>query len=316
MTKKELEIPLSSLLEERAIHHKCGIITKQYHVLPSIGTGSSTSYSYDGLQIEYLHLKVNHTCKITSNNAINVFELSFLMNGEKLISCNNTTTETMQQELETLAFNSISNAHTITLFKNTDIKEVKIRMYFDFIKKHQLQKFLPLLLYNSNNHSNCTFVISAFCTKTQDILSELLTDTRTGILQRLFLEAKTLELVSLLHKSESNISTANSIIKKLYDVRKLISSNLSVQFSINELAKEVLLSDTQLKKEHKRVFNTSISEFSLFVRMQKAKELLAHTNKPIYEISDLVGYKNPTHFSAAFKKQTSKTPKQFRNRSR
>ena len=46
--------------------------------------------------------------------------------------------------------------------------------------------------------------------------------------------------------------------------------------------------------------------------MEKAVQLLNLSNKPIYEISDLVGYKNPTHFSAAFKRNFGCTPRQFR----
>ena len=47
-------------------------------------------------------------------------------------------------------------------------------------------------------------------------------------------------------------------------------------------------------------------------RELKAKKLLEYSQKPIYEISEIVGYKNATHFTAAFKKQEGTTPKKFR----
>jgi AraC-like DNA-binding protein len=47
--------------------------------------------------------------------------------------------------------------------------------------------------------------------------------------------------------------------------------------------------------------------------MELARQLLTRTDQLIYEVSEAVGYKNATHFSAAFKRHSGKTPKQFRN---
>ena len=48
--------------------------------------------------------------------------------------------------------------------------------------------------------------------------------------------------------------------------------------------------------------------------MKKAKELLKMTQLPIYEIAEEVGYKNATHFSAAFKRSYKESPKEYRNK--
>lgn len=37
-----------------------------------------------------------------------------------------------------------------------------------------------------------------------------------------------------------------------------------------------------------------------------------NTDLPIYEIAEQIGYKNATHFSAAFKRQEGTTPKKFK----
>jgi len=47
--------------------------------------------------------------------------------------------------------------------------------------------------------------------------------------------------------------------------------------------------------------------------LSKAKNLLKNLQLPIYQIAEDVGYKNATHFSAAFKKQFGHTPKYFRS---
>ena len=133
----------------------------------------------------------------------------------------------------------------------------------------------------------------------------------------MFLESKTLELVAIQLDSKNEpksntIQQTDNQVKKLYKVQHLISADLSVQYSIQELAREVGLNDFILKKEFKRVFNQTIFEYASFRRMEKAKQLLLHSPKPIYEISELVGYKNSTHFSAAFKKIEKITPKKYR----
>lgn len=49
-------------------------------------------------------------------------------------------------------------------------------------------------------------------------------------------------------------------------------------------------------------------------RMEKAMELLAHTNMKNYEIAERVGFADPHYFSIAFKKATGKTPKSTQGR--
>ncbi|MEM1136245.1 MAG: AraC family transcriptional regulator, partial [Bacteroidota bacterium] len=47
--------------------------------------------------------------------------------------------------------------------------------------------------------------------------------------------------------------------------------------------------------------------------MSEAQALLAKSNTPVKEIAYRLGFNEPTHFSKFFKKQTGKTPNQFRN---
>ena len=114
------------------------------------------------------------------------------------------------------------------------------------------------------------------------------------------------------NKSEIANSVDN-VVKKLYQTQHLISSDLSIQYSIQQLARQTGLNDFTLKKEFKRVFGKTIFEYASELRMEKAKQLLLHSKKPIYEISELIGYKNSTHFTAAFKKNEGITPKKYRD---
>jgi AraC-like DNA-binding protein len=46
--------------------------------------------------------------------------------------------------------------------------------------------------------------------------------------------------------------------------------------------------------------------------MERAKYLLMDSGKSISEVSDEIGYKNPQHFTVAFKKKFGLSPKNFK----
>ncbi|UJF32462.1 helix-turn-helix domain-containing protein [Paenibacillus hexagrammi] len=79
-----------------------------------------------------------------------------------------------------------------------------------------------------------------------------------------------------------------------------------------------LLTDTfYLSKEHlhrlfKQMYGCGVHEYTLRVRMEKAKELLADDQLRIQTVSEKVGFKDTNYFSKAFKKHCSVSPVEFR----
>ena len=49
-----------------------------------------------------------------------------------------------------------------------------------------------------------------------------------------------------------------------------------------------------------------------YIAINRAKELLQGTSLKISEISEMVGYENPSYFNYTFKKNTGKTPGEYR----
>ena len=58
-----------------------------------------------------------------------------------------------------------------------------------------------------------------------------------------------------------------------------------------------------LKKGFKELFGTTIWGYYNNLRMETAKDLLINQEKSIAEVADNIGYKNPQHFTVAFKKK-------------
>lgn len=82
--------------------------------------------------------------------------------------------------------------------------------------------------------------------------------------------------------------------------------------SLTEVASKVGRSPSYfshlLSKKHKQSF----SEILLYIRLEKAKELLETTDDSIQNIAESVGFSNPNYFSRVFKSSTGSTPRDWR----
>lgn len=295
-------------------YQQCGIVSKEFSIRNTYGKGKFVNHYFDGLLISFLDVNFSKSLNFTGEQEVNALELSILLEGEKIINIATVNEDLIQESLESYMVFVPSISGEVTYHKEKPVREIKIRMLPEFIEKHQLDTFYAIKEKFSLQNIQDNFAIQ-LSSKTQDIITELLTDNRKGILKRLFLESKVLELLSLqIDTDKTKKNESDTLIKKLYNVQHIINTNLHKHYAIPKLAREVLLNDFVLKKEFKRVFRVTIFEYVIQKRMEKARELLIHTNKPIYEIADLVGYKNATHFSAAFKKVEQITPKVYRKK--
>ncbi|MEO0572137.1 MAG: AraC family transcriptional regulator [Bacteroidota bacterium] len=104
---------------------------------------------------------------------------------------------------------------------------------------------------------------------------------------------------------------SNSDFSKIVKFKQLIVHNVDQNLSIQEIAKELGLSSkklTSLTKQH-----TGLTPTGLIKEMKilEAKRMLASKSASIKEIAYSLGFDQPTYFTKYFKKETTKTPKQF-----
>ena len=114
---------------------------------------------------------------------------------------------------------------------------------------------------------------------------------------------------SIVHDLEERDSENASVIPK---VKQYIIEHLSENIYIEDLAKEVHLNPQYLMRIFKKEENISILEFMMKKRIEVAEKLLLHTDYHVNKIADMVGYGNYSYFSKIFKRETGKTPAQFR----
>lgn len=92
-------------------------------------------------------------------------------------------------------------------------------------------------------------------------------------------------------------------------VEKILLNHLEDEdFSIDELARELHLSRSQVHRKIKALTGMSTSIYIRHIRLQKAKELLTSTELSVSEIAYRTGFKTPIYFSQVFKEVFGESP--------
>lgn len=288
-----------------------GVIYNEYHVLPKFGTGSIISYKMDSIDIIINNFKLVNDLVVYYHSDDDYIQLSFLLEGEKIISLDEIEDDIYYENQESYFVNIDSFKGYSRILGGKLFKEIKIKISKSFLLKHGFTNDIVLKKISDKN------IIIPITSELLTTLKDLETVNLKGITQKLFLKAKVFELLAMQIENYKNVDINNlkvsKTLKKLYKVKQLIKNNLQDSFTIKQLSIEIALNEHILKKEFKRVFGYSINEFSVNEKMNKAKDLLKSPQLPIYQIAEDIGYKNATHFTTAFKRHFGDTPKYFRN---
>ena len=106
-----------------------------------------------------------------------------------------------------------------------------------------------------------------------------------------------------------NKQTKNPKLQFLKKVVKLIHEDISnSEFGSEELAKKLLVSESQVYRKIKAITGKSTAVYIRSIRLQYAKELLITSNKTVSEVAFDVGFNDPSWFSRAFKKEFGYSP--------
>ncbi|MDI6617696.1 MAG: helix-turn-helix domain-containing protein [Clostridiales bacterium] len=101
------------------------------------------------------------------------------------------------------------------------------------------------------------------------------------------------------------------------NIISFIQSNyMKYDLTLNSLAETFDISVPYLSKVFKESMGTNFTDYLISIRMEKAKNLLTHTDFKINDIVEKVGYANCHSFIRIFKKYTGKTPGEYRSDTR
>lgn len=137
-----------------------------------------------------------------------------------------------------------------------------------------------------------------------DIDDELHGITRSRALVNLFTQ------LYLVRATEFNASY--HVPSYIADIHHRFDTAYYEPYSLDELAVEYDINKFRLIREFTKYYEYTPIQYLNKVRIDKAKELLLHTDEKIVEISQMVGIENANHFIRLFKEKTGVTPLTYR----
>ncbi|RAV27947.1 helix-turn-helix transcriptional regulator [Sinomicrobium soli] len=146
------------------------------------------------------------------------------------------------------------------------------------------------------------------------LLNDIFSCPVPSSLQKTFLYARMLDLLVLQTRQYSVPETAAAKEfspadrEKINRARSYLSLNFGKKITLPELAKKIGTNEFLLKNGFRTLFGTTVFGFIHDLRMSRARQLLLEHNYTISQVSDITGYKNPQHFSTAFKKKFGVVP--------
>ncbi|OXA78544.1 transcriptional regulator, AraC family [Flavobacterium aquidurense] len=246
-----------------------------------------------------------------------IFEIdeeSVVMN---FICCNNV--ETYIDNLDTEKF-SKENTHNIFYTHNykatykipafEQINYLSIILSKDFYSTiinedwELHEKFSKNILLKKSSYLTSKYI--PFTPAIQWIIHEIKVCNRHGALKKMYLEAKIKEL--LIHQLETIIPLPKQKdhideddYNKLAEAKEILEKDYVHAPTLTELSRLISLNEFKLKKGFKACFGTTVKSYIIKLRMEHAKKLFQNKSITVSEAAYKCGYKDVSHFSAAFK---------------
>jgi AraC-like DNA-binding protein len=154
--------------------------------------------------------------------------------------------------------------------------------------------------------------------RVRDVLTHILECPYDEATSRFYFDLKVKEYLYVLLEQQAQVPPSKYPftayeVEQIQKARALLLSRLDrPPLTIRELARGVGLNEFKLKAGFKQFFDTGVFECFQQARMEKARHLLLHTDKPIKDICQQAGYPRMTNFITAFRKHFGYTPASLR----
>ena len=152
-----------------------------------------------------------------------------------------------------------------------------------------------------------------------NIVTDILNCPLSGNLRSMVIEAKIIEFTALQlnqmvkkDDAKSNQKMKAADRDALFALKEFLNKSFTKEHSLRTLSRSFGLNEFKLKRGFKELFGTTVFDYLHELKMEYARQLLSAENVFISEVSGMVGYKNPNHFSTAFKRKFGINPTRLR----
>ncbi len=282
---------------------------------------TSTNLISDGVLI----LDVQMCFSIPQTICTEIIGESVVMN---FICCNNIEATIDQVESEKYTTENTHNILYTSNFNATfeipafeEINYLSIILSLDFYYKlinedwglHQ--KFSKNIIQKKSAYLTPKY--APFSPDIQWIIHEIKSCRHEGVIKKMYLEAKIKELLilqldTLIKKPQKKLAIDEDDFKKLLKAKVILEANFTNAPTLVALSRTISLNEFKLKKGFKACFKTTVKGYITKLRMEYAKDLIKSNTSNVGEVAYKCGYKDVSHFSAAFKLFYGFTPISFR----
>ncbi len=179
-------------------------------------------------------------------------------------------------------------------------------------------------LFRGGEERNSFYYQKPYGVHISRVLAQMLANRFKPGLEDAFIEAKTLELLTLqffqyLDKTapdKRKVDLKPMDLDAILLARQKIDGALEDPPTIPELARQVGVNVNKLKRGFKQVFNTTINRYTTGKRLDWANQMLLQDDMPVGEVVYRVGYENRSYFARIFKQRFGMHPSEVRQQLR
>jgi len=108
----------------------------------------------------------------------------------------------------------------------------------------------------------------------------------------------------------------NASGSRIKEIKRQMSRELTENITLSEYAGRCGLSESRFAHLFKEMTDMSPHRYLLFLRCEKARELLENTEMSMAQVAEQVGIADQNYFSRFFKKYTGQSPREYRHKER
>lgn len=315
------EILLESFYPNKFINYDNGIVEKKREVKLDYSRLCFTEIYFKNIKIGYGDIDLKNDITICMESDMEIVEMHFAISG-----FTNTTNsyggeqykfrENEHNLLYINGFKGKSNWYKNNLNKK-QLKIFEVTLLPSIVKKYIprnntiFSSFFKKIIEKKNSK---LFAKNGFITpEMYYCIVDIINCNKKGELKRMYLEAKVIELLMLQFEQvyDNYINKPclkDNELKKIKMAKKIIDNNIYSYYNLSSLSKQIGSNEFFLKKGFKELYGMSVFKYLKKIKMDYAKNTLLKCDCNICEIAEKIGYKNPQHFSCAFKKHFGVSP--------
>lgn len=251
----------------------------------------------------------------------NFWEIVYLDSGSAKISADDNVFKLKQGEAFLHSPNEYHNIHTDDEFANSVI------ITFDSNSEYLSALAGKILKFGEYEKSLLNIIVNETKSSYADKLNELYLTKMTKKQNALFgtdqIIKNCIELL-IINLLRSSSSVANSLVEMTVNTGsdKIVDSvyailqeklNSSSKISLNEISYKLGFSKSYIKSQFKKKTGSSVIQYYISMKIDKAKKLLSQQKYTISEISDTLGFSSVFYFSRQFKTHTDMSPTEYVN---